>query len=124
MCLLTHDLLLVNILISYDDFAKMDIRIGKVLECEEVPKSRSLLKLTVDVGEETPRIIVSGIKSWYTPEEMVNKFIIVLVNLKPRKMMGIESQGMLLAADVDDAAVLLKIDDKFQVKMKPGIPIA
>ncbi|XEO78104.1 hypothetical protein WKT22_03143 [Candidatus Lokiarchaeum ossiferum] len=124
MCSPIHDLILVIRLISYDDFAKMDIRIGKVLECEEVPKSRSLLKLSVDVGEENPRTIVSGIKNWYKPEEMVNKFILVLINLKSRKMMGIESQGMLLAADVDETAVLLKVDDKFQGKMKPGIPIA
>ncbi|MHA1602990.1 MAG: methionine--tRNA ligase subunit beta [Promethearchaeota archaeon] len=107
-------------MISYDDFAKMDLRVGKVLSCEEIPKSRSLYKLMVDVGEEQPRTILSGIKNWYSVEDLVDKFIIVLLNLKPRKMMGIESQGMLLAADVDDAAVLLKTDDTFKEKLKPG----
>ncbi len=110
--------------IAYDDFAKMDIRVGKVLDCEEVPKSRNLLKLSVDIGENQPRTIVSGIKNWYKSEDLMNKSIIVLVNLKPRKMMGIESQGMLLAADVDETAVLLKVDDKFLEKMKPGLSIA
>ncbi len=107
-------------MISYEDFTKLDIRVGKVLDCEEIPKSKNLLKLSVDIGEENPRIIVSGIKNWYKSDEMIGKHIIVLVNLKPRKMMGIESNGMILAADVDDAAVLLKHDEKYAEKVQPG----
>lgn len=110
--------------IEYDDFAKIDLRVGKVVSAEKVPKSRALLKLMVDVGESQPRQILSGISAWYTPEELVDKFIIVCLNLKPRKMMGIESHGMLLAADVDETAVLLKPDEKLLGKMKPGTPIA
>ncbi|MHA1613075.1 MAG: methionine--tRNA ligase subunit beta, partial [Promethearchaeota archaeon] len=98
--------------IEYDDFAKVDLRVGKIVTAEKVPKSRALLKLMVDVGEELPRQILSGISAWYTPEELVDTYIIVCLNLKPRKMMGIESYGMLLAADVDETAVLLKPDEK------------
>jgi methionine--tRNA ligase beta chain len=107
-------------MIDYETFSKLDIRIGTVLEAEEVPKSRNLIKIRVDVGEEEPRQILSGIKNWYTAAEMVGKKIVVLTNLKPRKIMGIMSHGMLLAADVDDAAVLLKVDEKFTEKIKPG----
>ncbi len=110
--------------IEYDDFTKVDLRVGKVVSAEKVPKSRALLKLMVDVGESQPRQILSGISAWYTPEELVDKFIIVCLNLKPRKMMGIESYGMLLAADVDETAVLLKPDEKLLGKLKPGTPIA
>lgn len=109
-----------NETIEYDDFAKLDLRVGKVISVEAVPKSRNLLKLLVDTGEENPRQILSGISNWYTPEDLQDKFIIVCVNLKPRKMMGIESQGMLLAADVDETAILLKPDEKMQDKIKPG----
>ncbi|MHA1620122.1 MAG: hypothetical protein ACTSVZ_12665, partial [Promethearchaeota archaeon] len=75
--------------IEYDDFAKVDLRVGKIVTAEKVPKSRALLKLMVDVGEELPRQILSGISAWYTPEELVDTYIIVCLNLKPRKMMGI-----------------------------------
>ena len=110
--------------IEYEDFAKVDLRVGKVVSAEKVPKSRTLLKLIVDVGEAQPRQILSGISAWYTPEDLVDTFIIVCINLKPRKMMGIESHGMLLAADVDETAVLLKPDEKLLSKIKPGTPIA
>ena len=106
--------------ISYEDFSALDIRVGTVLEVEEVPKSRNLLKMQVDIGEENPRQIVSGIKNWYSIEDLKGSKIIVLANLKPRKIMGIESKGMLLAADVDNAAVLLKIDENYIEKVKPG----
>ena len=106
--------------ISYEDFNTLDIRIGTVLEVEEVPKSRNLLKMQVDIGEENPRQIVSGIKNWYSIEDLKGSKIVVLVNLKSRKIMGIESKGMLLAANVDNTAVLLKIDDKYLEKVKPG----
>ena len=110
--------------VSYEDFGKMDIRVGKVIKCEEVLKSRNLLKISVDIGDIEPRTIVSGIKNWYKSEDLIGRNIIVLVNLEPRKIMGIKSKGMLLAADVDDKAVLLKIDEKFQNKIKPGFKIA
>ena len=106
--------------ISYEDFNALDIRVGIVLEVEEVPKSRNLLRMQVDIGEDNPRQIVAGIKNWYSAEDLKGSKIVVLVNLKPRKLMGIESKGMLLAADVDNTAVLLKIDEKYVERVKPG----
>ena len=82
-------------IIEYDDFAKLDMRAGTIVSCEKVENAEKLYKIMVDVGEENPRQIVSSLVDYYTAEELVGKRIIVLVNLKPRKMRGIESQGML-----------------------------
>ncbi|HMF29939.1 MAG TPA: methionine--tRNA ligase subunit beta [Candidatus Lokiarchaeia archaeon] len=98
-------------LISYDDFAQLDIRVGEVKAAEVVPKSRNLIKLQIDVGEETPRQIVAGLAGHYDPDALVGKKVVVLANLAPRKLMGIESQGMLLAADVENAPYLLEVDE-------------
>ncbi len=84
-------------LISIDDFAKVDLMVARVLECEKVEKSNKLLKLKLDMGGET-RQVVSGISNFYSPEELVGKQVVVVANLKPAKLMGIESQGMILAA--------------------------
>ncbi len=84
--------------IQYDDFAKLDIRISRVVAAERVPKTDKLLKLTVDTGLDT-RTIVSGIAGYFTPEEMVGRTILVLANLAPRTLRGIESQGMILMAE-------------------------
>ncbi len=84
---------------SIDDFAKLEFKVGKVISCESVEGSEKLLKLMVDVGEDTPRQILSGIAKWYQPEDLVDKIFIFATNLEPRMMMGFESQGMLLAAD-------------------------
>jgi methionyl-tRNA synthetase len=84
--------------IAYDDFAKMDIRTGTVLTAEKMPKSDKLLKLSVDLGFET-RTILSGIAKHFTPEDIVGKQVVILANLAPRKMMGIESNGMVLMAE-------------------------
>ncbi len=92
--------------VTIDDFAKMDLRIGKVLSAEKIKGSKKLIKMTVDVGNER-RQIVAGIAETYKPEELVGKLVVVLVNLKPAKLMGVESQGMVLAADVDGKAILL-----------------
>ncbi len=92
---------------TYDDFVKMDLRIGKILEAERVEKSNKLLKLKVDTGLDV-RTIVSGIAKSFTPEEVVNKQVTVLVNLAPRKIMGIESQGMILLAE-DETGKLIFI---------------
>lgn len=86
--------------ITYDDFDKIDLRVGKVLEAEKVPKADKLLKLTVDLGFEK-RTILSGIAEYYKPEELVGKLVTVVANLAPRKIRGIESQGMLLMAGND-----------------------
>lgn len=86
--------------ITYDDFDKIDLRVGKILEAERVPKADKLLKLTVDLGFER-RTILSGIAEYYQPEELVGKLVTVVANLAPRKIRGIESQGMLLMAGND-----------------------
>ncbi len=97
----THTPLPVKPTIVFDDFAKIDLRVGKIIAAEKVEKADKLLKLTVDLGFET-RTIVSGIALHFTPEEIVGKQITVVVNLAPRKMRGIESNGMILMAE--DAA--------------------
>ena len=92
--------------ITYDDFAKLDIRIGKILTAEKMEKSNKLLKFTVDTGIDT-RTILSGIAQHFTPEEMIGKQVTLLVNLAPRKMMSIESQGMILMAEDADGKLRL-----------------
>jgi methionyl-tRNA synthetase len=86
-------------IIKFDDFAKLDIRVGSVIECVEKEGSDRLLRLTVDFGEEGKRNILSGIKQWYEPSDLKNKQFVFILNLEPRKIMGEESQGMLLASD-------------------------
>jgi methionyl-tRNA synthetase len=83
---------------SFDDFQKMDIRLGTILEAEKVKKADKLLKLLVDTGLDK-RVIVSGIAEHYTPEEVIGKTVTVLMNLAPRTIKGIESQGMILMAE-------------------------
>ena len=96
-------------LMGIEDFAKIELRVGTVISAERVEKSAKLIKLKVDIGEE--RQIVAGIGKAYTPEELVGKKIVVLANLKPAKLMGIESQGMLLAAtDSEGTLSVLAID--------------
>ncbi len=85
--------------ITIDDFLKLDLRVGTVINCEEKEGSEKLLRLTVDFGEEGTRNILSGIKEWYAPDDLKGKQFIFVFNLAPRKMMGEESQGMILAAE-------------------------
>jgi len=96
--------------ISIDDFAKTELRAGKILSAEKVEKSDKLLKFKVDLGFET-RQILSGIAKWYKPEEMVGKTVIVVANLAPAKLRGELSEGMLLAADVGDTAKVVFLPD-------------
>ena len=97
--------------ITYDDFAKCQFQVGEIIECKEVPKSKKLLCSKVKVGSEV-RQILSGIKQYYSPEEMVGKKVMVLVNLAPRKMAGLESQGMLLCAEDADGNLALMTPEK------------
>lgn len=85
---------------EFDDFEKLDLRVGKVIECEKVKKSEKLLRFTLQVGSET-RQILSGIAKYHTPEELIGKNVVFIANFKPRKMMGLESQGMILSAEFD-----------------------
>ena len=84
--------------VDFDTFSKSDFRAVKILACEAVPKSKKLLKFTLDDGVRKDRVILSGIHDYYEPEELVGKTAIAIVNLPPRKMMGIESEGMLISA--------------------------
>jgi methionyl-tRNA synthetase len=102
--------------ITIDDFSALDIRAGTIISAEAIPKSSKLLKLQVDIGTET-RQIVSGISQFYTPEDLVGKTVVVLVNLKTAKIFGIESRGMVLAAG--DRASLLKPE----TPVEPGTKI-
>jgi len=99
--------------ITIDDFFKVELRVGEVLGAENVPKSDKLLKCMVDVAEEEPRQILAGIAEHYKPEELVGKKVVVVCNLKPRKMMGLESQGMICAASLnkDDKPVVATFDE-------------
>jgi methionyl-tRNA synthetase len=92
--------------IVYDDFGKLDLRIGTITSAQKVEKADKLLKLEVDLGLEK-RTIVSGIAQHFTPESLVNKQVIVVANLAPRKMRGIESQGMILTAEQPDGKLIL-----------------
>lgn len=105
--------------ITIEDFAKIKMRVGKVLEAEKVEKSDKLLKLKVSLGDEE-RTIVSGIAQYYKPEEMVGKYVIVLANLKPRKIFGIESHGMLLAAKDGERLTVLTVDREVDI----GSPVS
>jgi methionyl-tRNA synthetase len=100
--------------IQYDDFAKLDLRIGTITAAEKVAKADKLLKLAVDLGSET-RTIVSGIAQHFTPESLVQKQVIVVANLAPRKMRGIESQGMILTAEQPDGSLILVNPDAVTV---------
>lgn len=95
--------------IGMSEFAKLDLRIGKILSAERVQGSRKLIKLGVLLGDEQ-RQLVAGIAEEYTPEQLVGKLVPVLVNLKPARLMGIESQGMILAVDLNGKPVLLHPD--------------
>lgn len=95
-------------MITFDDFKKLDLRVAKILQAEKVDGSDKLLKLQVDLGDEK-RQLVSGIARFYQPEDLIGKQIIIIANLEPRIIFGMESQGMLLAAG-DNEAILLQPD--------------
>ncbi len=106
--------------ITYDDFAKMQFQVGEIISCEAVPKSKKLLCSQVKIGSQVKQI-VSGIKAYYTPEEMVGKKVMVLVNLKPAKLAGVMSEGMLLCAEDADGNLALMTPEK---AMPSGAEIA
>ncbi len=103
------NLLPISETISIDDFCKVDLRVAEVKECEKVPKAKKLLKLKLDDGFGT-RQVVSGIAKWYVPEDLIGKKVIVVANLSPAKLCGVESQGMIVAADVGEDARVIFVD--------------
>lgn len=96
--------------ITFDDFTKVDLRLGLVLSAEPLPKSDRLLKLSIDLGEDTPRQVLAGIREHYEPEKLVGKRVVVVANLAPRKIMGTLSQGMVLAVSDDTGLSVLSTD--------------
>ena len=97
----------------------MDIRVGRVLKAERVPETKKLIVLEIDIGEEKPRRMVAGIAEYYKAEELVGKNLVVLANLEPKKIRGIISNGMILAADVNGRPYILTVEDE----VPPGSPV-
>lgn len=106
--------------IAFGDFEKLDIRVGRIKHCERVKKANKLLKFTIDDGSGTDRIIVSGIAKFYEPEELIGKDVCFIANLAPRKLMGIESQGMILSAENFDGNLSVTTVMR---EVKPGSPV-
>lgn len=105
-------------MVTFDEFQKMDMRVARVESVEKIPGTDKLYKMQIDCGEK--RIIVSGIADQYKPEELVGLDIVVIANLEPRKIRGIESHGMLLAAEDSSGAVSLLVPMR---KIKPGTKV-
>lgn len=93
-------------LIGIDDFAKIDIRVGTVVECTEISGSHSILRLTVDFGAGISRTVLSGLKKWYSPADLLGHSFVFIINLAPRVLMGEESQGMMLTIESEPPALL------------------
>jgi len=98
-------------MIEFDDVAKVEITIGRIILVEDIEESNKLYKLTVDFGEESPRTVLSGIKKNITPEELLNKRVPFVTNLAPRPMLGMESQAMILAASAGEEFSLLSVGE-------------
>ncbi len=109
-------------MVDFDTFSKSDFRVVKVKNCEEVPKSKKLLKFTLDDGSGQDRTILSGIKNFYDAEELIGKTLVAITNLPPRKMMGVDSCGMLLSAvcdyDGEELLNLVMLEDKIPAGAK------
>jgi len=109
-------------MVDFDTFSKSDFRVVKVKNCEEVPKSKKLLKFTLDDGSGQDRTILSGIKNFYEAEELIGKTLVAITNLPPRKMMGVDSCGMLLSAvcdyDGEELLNLVMLEDKIPAGAK------
>jgi methionyl-tRNA synthetase len=105
--------------ITIDDFGRVDLRVATVIKAEAVPRAKKLIKLEVDMGEPQYRTLVAGIAGSYEPDALVGKQVVVVANLKPAKLMGIRSQGMVLAASNDSGAIVLTLDKP----MPPGTPV-
>ncbi|MGC8572019.1 MAG: methionine--tRNA ligase subunit beta [Candidatus Micrarchaeia archaeon] len=109
-----------NVRISYDEFSKIDLRVAKIINVEEVEGLKKLYKLTLDVGEAENRTILAGIKKYYTKEELINRNIVIVANLEPKEIAGLKSNGMLLAASDEERVVLLTTTSD----VKPGSKIS
>ncbi len=107
-------------MISFQDFKEVDMQVGRVLSVEEHPNADKLQILRVDVGEDDPRTLVAGLKGHYTADELEDKLIVVVTNLEPTRLRGVESEGMLLAAqENEEKVVVLTLDEPIE----PGSPV-
>jgi len=97
--------------ISYDDFTKLDLRVAKILKIEKIPGKTKIVKGEIDLGDETRNVIIGG-AGFYEPDDLIGKTVIVVANLEPKKMAGIESNAMLLAADINDKPFWLTVDSE------------
>ena len=108
--------------VDFDDFSKSDLRVVRIKDCREVPKSKKLLEFVVDDGTEEERIILSGIHSYYEPMELINHNVLAILNLPPRSMMGVDSCGMLLSAihkeNGEEKLNLMIVDDSIPAGSK------
>mgnify|MGYP001385337896 CR=1 FL=1 len=96
--------------VSYNDFAKLDIRVAKIISTESIPGKTRIIKGIIDIGSEQRNVIIGGAQ-YYKPEDLIGKIVIAIVNLEPKTMAGIESNAMLLAADVDDKPFWLTVNE-------------
>ena len=96
--------------ISYDDFSKLELRVAKIISIEKIPEKSRIIKGTISLGDEE-RVVIIGGAQFYEPEDLIGKTVIVVANLEPKKMAGVESNAMLLAADVDDKPFWLTVDE-------------
>ena len=104
--------------ISYDDFKKLDLRVAKILKIEKIPGKTKIVKGEIDLGDETRNVIIGGAE-FYEPDDLIGETVIVVANLGPKKMAGVESNAMLLAADINDKPFWLTVDSQ----VPPGTKI-
>lgn len=111
-------------IVSFDDFAKLDLRVGKIVDVQPVEGATKLYKLTVKIGEEE-RMLAAGVAEFYAPDELMGKKIVVVANLEPKKVRGVESQGMLLAAveEQDGKVTSIAIVSPDKAEVAEGCPI-
>jgi len=103
--------------ISYDDFTKMDLRVAKIVSVEQIPGKTRIVKGIIDLGDEKRDVIIGGAE-FYQPDDLIGKVVIVVANLEPKKMAGVESNAMLLAADVNEKPMWLTVSDKVPLGTK------
>jgi tRNA-binding protein len=96
--------------VTYDDFSKLDLRVAKIIQVEKIPGKSKIVKGVIDIGEEKRDVIIGGAE-YYQPGELLNRMVIVIVNLEPRKIAGVESNAMLLAADLNDKPFWLTVSE-------------
>ena len=103
--------------ITYDDFAKLDLRVAKIISTEKIPGKSRIIKGIIDLGEERREVIIGGAE-YYQPEELIGRTVVVIANLEPRKIVGFESNAMLLAADVNDKPYWLTVKEEVPLGTK------